>query len=679
MQDPTGIQFTPDLVANQRLTIEDNAVTPLAFNESKRPYFLLGRRKTTGSFDREKCSWSQQSVTFIADPLGIHGETLIGQGRTERPRAEAHPAPSARLEEETVKALFPIFVHPDNEWLLSALIEGLDNKNILGYIHDQLDQINDHQRVENLKRKILLNPFVPEQILFDKCIFCNIKLSQVIDSLGTPGTAVSIHNDYPFAPLMHKVVILQQRKHDIAHMTPEEITSFYELLYQIVKRARDDYPDLDGITYGMNYGLPRIHKGKQVVASGASQPHLHSQICALTRDSLNVADRLGLLCSGYRKRHGRDYLDDYLKALREADLVLKESEDAILYVPIAQRFNYEVQIMVKSSTVGHILETTPQIRKAIGELEYQAYMMYQHHDVDIQSFNTVMYATRFSAKNDCGQRMIISVYPRTTIIALSELANRYVVDSYPWSIASVLKGAWENVLARGPRKLKVLVIGAHPDDIELGCGGSIVELSKRGHEIHAVVVTDGCGGADRVPAIREKEANAAAGILGISTVCFGRIRDGQAHPGDTLFNLIDQQIERQNPDYVLVHADVGSEHTDHKNVSGVVKTLCARRMPPIMRLMYEVATYNEDASFRPNVYVNIDTSMEQKRYAVKEHQSELERKTIDIQKLEHRARRRAGEIGADVTYAEAFVWEGKDEERRELEKLMPFVKVKESI
>jgi hypothetical protein len=65
----------------------------------------------------------------------MHGETLIGQRRVERPQTKARPAPRASLEEETFKALFPIFAHPENEWLLSALVEGIEHSNILGWIY----------------------------------------------------------------------------------------------------------------------------------------------------------------------------------------------------------------------------------------------------------------------------------------------------------------------------------------------------------------------------------------------------------------------------------------------------------------------------------------------------------------------------------------------------------------
>lgn len=321
---------------------------------------------------------------------------------------------------------------------------------------------------------------------------------------------------------------------------------------------------------------------------------------------------------------------------------------------------------------GNILETTKEVRKCIGNLEHLTYQIYQHRDLNIQSFNTLMYATRFSAKNDYGQRLIISIYPRTAIIALSELAGRNVVDSFPWRSASQLCAWKDEVLKQGPRRLRILAIGAHPDDIELGCGGTILELTKRNHEVHALIVTDGCGGENRKPHIRETEANNAAGVLGLSTVSFGHIRDGQAQLGDTVFDLVAAQIDRQKPDLVICHANIASEHSDHKNISETIKTLSGRRQQTMRVLIFEVPSYPPDISFKPRLYVDIGSSIEEKKKAVNEHTSEISRGTISLEQVEQRARLRANEIGSGLSYAEAFTLEPADSCISDIIKLMPF-------
>jgi LmbE family N-acetylglucosaminyl deacetylase len=655
------------------LHLQEQIRTPLRIR-NRQPEFVVQQLGTTSAFDSVTYLSVPQLVTCIPDPLGINGETLIGKRRAERPQSQANPAPPAEFEESTFQTLFPLFADPRNDWLLSALVEGITNPRILGWIYRQLDSIPDPPRVNNLKKKLLLNPDVPEDILFRNCIFCNVKPGQIVDSLGITGGVISIHNDYPFAPQIHKVFILQQRKHDISQITAEEIFFFYELMHKVALDSIHLFGDaLDGFTYGMNYGLPRIHKGRQVIAAGASQPHLHSQVGALTRASYNAADRIGCICRAYKAANNRDYLADYLEALRNANLIIAEDDHAVLFVPVAQRFNYELQIMAKNPAIDNIRDTTPVVRKSLGYFEHLAYMIYQHGDINIQSFNTVMHATRFSSSNDYGQRLILSVYPRTTIMALSELAYRNVVDMLPWYAASKLRQAKDDLLTKGPRKLTVLAIGSHPDDIDLGCAGTIEMLKERGHIVHELIITDGSGGPNRSPEHREKEANAAARVLGIESVMFGRIRDGQAHAGDTLFNLISDALGRYNPDIVLCHASISSEHSDHKNVSEAARTVCEKRK--IFPLMFEVPApnYHEDGSFVPTIYVTFgEDVMKCKSNAILEHKSEIKRGTITVESALNRAKQRATEFGHGMPYAEAFTLIGPKQEFSKLLQWMPF-------
>jgi LmbE family N-acetylglucosaminyl deacetylase len=78
---------------------------------------------------------------------------------------------------------------------------------------------------------------------------------------------------------------------------------------------------------------------------------------------------------------------------------------------------------------------------------------------------------------------------------------------------------------------RVLSLGTHPDDIEIGCGGTEALLAQKGYEITHVILTSGEAGSDRIPpwemgTIREKEAIEAARILGAANVEFLRYPDG---------------------------------------------------------------------------------------------------------------------------------------------------------
>ena len=105
---------------------------------------------------------------------------------------------------------------------------------------------------------------------------------------------------------------------------------------------------------------------------------------------------------------------------------------------------------------------------------------------------------------------------------------------------------------------KVLSFGTHPDDIEIGCGGTEVLLAQKGYEITHVILTSGEAGSDRIPsrelsAIREKEAIEAAKVLGAGGVEFLQYPDGLT--GFTREMKVDiiRIIRRLKPHILFVH------------------------------------------------------------------------------------------------------------------------------
>ena len=83
-------------------------------------------------------------------------------------------------------------------------------------------------------------------------------------------------------------------------------------------------------------------------------------------------------------------------------------------------------------------------------------------------------------------------------------------------------------------KKKILAIGAHPDDIEIGCGGSLALAQRQGHEIYNLILTDGEAGSQKISKQdlsikRKQEAINAAQMLGIQNVDFLGFEDGLTH------------------------------------------------------------------------------------------------------------------------------------------------------
>lgn len=129
-------------------------------------------------------------------------------------------------------------------------------------------------------------------------------------------------------------------------------------------------------------------------------------------------------------------------------------------------------------------------------------------------------------------------------------------------------------------KLDVLAIGAHPDDVELGCGGTVALLAEQGRKVGILHLTRGESGTRGTPEQREEEARAAADELGAVHVDFLDCGDGALRHGRVEENQIIGLLRALRPDILLTptpddrHPDHGRAHrlvADAAFYAGLVK------------------------------------------------------------------------------------------------------------
>lgn len=163
----------------------------------------------------------------------------------------------------------------------------------------------------------------------------------------------------------------------------------------------------------------------------------------------------------------------------------------------------------------------------------------------------------------------------------------------------------------------ILALAPHPDDIEIGCGGTMAVHARRGDEVHLFVATQGGVGGD--VEVRRAEQEASAKILGIAKVHWGAFSDTcLPQQAMALMEMLEKVVQGVQPNTVYVnHRD--DTHQDHRVLAQVTNS--------VTRYVPNVLTYETPSSigFDPTVFMDIDSTMDKKLKALEAHTSQLER------------------------------------------------------
>jgi LmbE family N-acetylglucosaminyl deacetylase len=148
-------------------------------------------------------------------------------------------------------------------------------------------------------------------------------------------------------------------------------------------------------------------------------------------------------------------------------------------------------------------------------------------------------------------------------------------------------------LEAGRERLAVLAVGAHADDIELGCGGTLLRLAREVQELELTWVVLSAAGA------RQDEAHAGARAFGATAVEIHDFEDAFFQYGREVKECF-ETLKRFEPDLVLTHAG-NDRHQDHR----LVAELTWNTFRDHLILEYEIPKYDGDLG-RPNVYVPLE-------------------------------------------------------------------------
>lgn len=169
---------------------------------------------------------------------------------------------------------------------------------------------------------------------------------------------------------------------------------------------------------------------------------------------------------------------------------------------------------------------------------------------------------------------------------------------------------------RQQQQRRVLAIGAHPDDVEIGCGGALAKHHVSGDILHILTLSRGAAGGD--VNVRTAEAQRAAALLG-AKLAFGDLRDAHITDGVETIEIIEAAIRELRPTHVYTHC-LEDTHQDHRAVHAA-SLVAARHVPNV----YCYQSPSSTVEFRPNRFVDITEYKKAKLQVIAAYQSQVDR------------------------------------------------------
>ena len=197
------------------------------------------------------------------------------------------------------------------------------------------------------------------------------------------------------------------------------------------------------------------------------------------------------------------------------------------------------------------------------------------------------------------------------------------------------------------KKVNILAIGAHPDDIEFGCGGALIKYTQKGHRLFLLVMTG--GGLGGSTSVRTQEQKASGKILGTEKIYWGGYDDTHLVVDIDLIDKIETVIAEVKPDFIFCNFP-DDTHQDHRHLAQAIMS-ATRYIRNV--LFFEGPTTQ---NFNPQVFVDISDTLDRKIEALKAHHSQVMKTNIEDLSIVEVARSSANFRGIQgrVKYAEAF-------------------------
>ena len=218
-------------------------------------------------------------------------------------------------------------------------------------------------------------------------------------------------------------------------------------------------------------------------------------------------------------------------------------------------------------------------------------------------------------------------------------------------------------------KLDILVFGAHPDDVELGCGGTVIKEVQKEKKVGIIDLTRGELGTRGTVATRNKETELATEIMGVAIRENMDFKDGFFKDDEHHKLALIKKIRQYRPDIVITNA-VSDRHPDHGRGSRITIDACF--LSGLKKIETEQEVWRPQAIYHyiqfnnlsPDIVVDITEQMDAKLLAVKAYSTQFfnpdskENETIiSSQGFLNSVSYRAKDLGrqSNCEYAEGFL------------------------
>ena len=184
--------------------------------------------------------------------------------------------------------------------------------------------------------------------------------------------------------------------------------------------------------------------------------------------------------------------------------------------------------------------------------------------------------------------------------------------------------------------MNILAIGAHPDDVEESCGGTLAKYVKQGHKVFTATATNGNIGSatlsmEEIAKIRKEEARRAAAIIGAEYICLDYNDEMFFEDKEARINFINL-VRYCKADVILTH-NPHDYNPDHELTSKIINDIAV--MIPIAKIETKAKPYDKipiiayfepvnGLGFIPTEYVDITEEIEIKRAMCAEHKSQIQ-------------------------------------------------------